>query len=93
MQETSICQGPALGWTDCDRHCLTGVDARNDDIESADRKAVQNAIGVIVAQHQFSDLSSFKGDGGISKLGLVLKVKGLIFGDDGDADRWKIHRP
>ena len=38
------------------------------------------------------DLSSFKGDGWISKLGLAFKMKGLIFGDDGDADRSKLRR-
>ena len=54
---------------------------------------MQNAVGIFVAQHQFSDLSSFEGDGWISKLGLVFKMKGLVFGDDGDADRWKIRRP
>ena len=62
------------------------VDARDFDIESTNGKAVQDAVGIFVAEHQFSHLPSFKSYGWIPEVGLTLEMEGLIFGDDGDAN-------
>ena len=46
---------------------------------------MQNAAGIVVPQHQFSDLPLFEGDWRIPKVRLALEMKGLIFGDNRDA--------
>jgi hypothetical protein len=65
---------------------LTGIDVRHFDVESADGKAVQNAVGIFVAEHQFSHLPAFQRYGWIPKFRLILEMKGLVFGDDCDAN-------
>ena len=47
---------------------------------------MQDAVGIFVAEHQFSHLPSFKSYGWIPEVGLTLEMEGLIFGDDGDAN-------
>ena len=47
---------------------------------------MQNAVGIFVAQHQFSHLPAFQRYGWISKFWLIFEMKGLVFGYDCDAN-------
>ena len=53
---------------------------------------MEDAAGVIVAEHKFGELALLEGDWRVAQFGLTIEVEDLVLCYENDADRWRIAR-